>query len=441
MKVIQLKNNPCQRSLYGFYLLNFRNQHCTCWLEHRYFSEDTAGGHKKHECNIRSNTITNAFGRASSLNTSAPESSSSTERTQASAFGGTLTDFLGELTVGGIVPPSILEATPTSGFGASTINTFEGTPAFSLGATSRCFLGCHVYRFHQCTDFTVHFTDGEILTPFTAPIQRKSSHRGAPALGVNHWVQHQPIHLKERGYLGLEGHQLMRSNGPQVLVLEQDQMVISIQKSSAISRLFEATSMTAESLFIVKGSLRPSFMPPIKFGGNGDDNDENDRVDNTEEEDAAQELRTVFRENCFQLSELWLKMGYLSHSNDEDDSQLINASVKGWRSLHLPYLAGFGLPPDTALIKHASTLEVLHTEAYGEYALNLDAHDTVRSRWTCYKLEVLKVNIIGIIGTIGTIGITRPDLHIRTNNRPLEGSLHEGSMEELFDSTEGFFHN
>ncbi|KAG9319674.1 hypothetical protein KVV02_005046, partial [Mortierella alpina] len=54
----------------------------------------------------------------------------------------------------------------------------------------------------------------------------------------------------------------------------------------------------------------------------------------------------------------------------------------------------------------------------------LHAGDVIRSRWACQSREVMKVVIDQI---------PRPDLWSRTNGRPLEGPIHEGSsMEESF---------
>ncbi|KAF9936031.1 hypothetical protein BGZ67_002720 [Mortierella alpina] len=166
------------------------------------------------------------------------------------------------------------------------------------------------------------------------------------------------------------------------------------------------------------------------------------------EEIPVQGLCAVFQRYCPNLTSLRLIVP------DDQDSPLANmicsGSVRGWRHL---YLRGGELGPQS---RHALFCRVGEFESLGldfwdtltsleiqqflclasqlkrfvmEPVLpstsgRLHAGDVIRSRWACQSLEVLKVVIDQI---------PRPDLWSRTNGRPLEGPMHEGSsMEESF---------
>ncbi|KAF8951089.1 hypothetical protein BGZ46_004169, partial [Entomortierella lignicola] len=161
----------------------------------------------------------------------------------------------------------------------------------------------------------------------------------------------------------------------------------------------------------------------------------------------SQELSLAIREHCPQLNELLLERSSL-HFTDEIIAQLFNASTRGWKSIQIPFLISLGPLSAEALLKHAPSIEVLRAygcsgltssviqtllssapnlkrlelldrRAGGRIAIELDAQDIIQSPWICKELEVLRIKITGI---------RRPDLHIRTNKRPLTGPLHEGTM-------------
>lgn len=152
--------------------------------------------------------------------------------------------------------------------------------------------------------------------------------------------------------------------------------------------------------------------------------------------------------HCPNLTSLRLKV---PHDQDPNLADMIcSGSVQGWRHL---YLRGSVLGPLSrqALLLRASALESLGLDFWDSLTSNeiqqflcsasqlrklvmepvlpstsgrLHARDVIRSRWVCQSLEILKVVIDQI---------PRPDLWERTNGRPLEGPMHEGSsMEESF---------
>ncbi|KAF9352863.1 hypothetical protein BGX26_009345 [Mortierella sp. AD094] len=256
------------------------------------------------------------------------------------------------------------------------------------------------------------------------------------------------------------------------------------QKLSSISRLFNAIPTTVEDL-IIAYALPPFYTPP-NTGPEGTAADLEDAENSDCEEGAplnitriefqislledrilipllrrcsrletlinssqvsaiSQEVCSALRQHCLQLTELRSSGGF----TDEIISHLIDASVKGWKSIHLPFAIHFGPLSAEALLKHAPSLEVLRAygcpglsspviqkllctaqnlkrlevldkRASGRLSTELDAQDIIQSRWICDDLEVLKIKIIGI---------PRPDLLIRTNKRPLSGPLHKGGME------------
>ncbi|KAF9958612.1 hypothetical protein BGZ72_000110 [Mortierella alpina] len=160
------------------------------------------------------------------------------------------------------------------------------------------------------------------------------------------------------------------------------------------------------------------------------------------------DLCCVFQRYCPNLTSLRLLV-----PNYQDPClahMICSGSVRGWRHLHL---LGSGLGPQSrlALFQRAGTLESLGLDLWDSLTSSeiqqflcsasqlrkfviepvlpstsgrLHARDVIRSRWACQSLEILKVVIDGI---------PRPDLWARTNGRPLEGPMHEGSsMEESF---------
>ncbi|KAF8963555.1 hypothetical protein BGZ46_000946, partial [Entomortierella lignicola] len=161
----------------------------------------------------------------------------------------------------------------------------------------------------------------------------------------------------------------------------------------------------------------------------------------------SREVLSVLREHCPQLNTLSLMWSTVAR-RDEHISQLINASANGWKKISLVSPGAFGPLSRAALLKQATTLEdlrvlqcsgldsctiqellcsasnlkrlhVLENQFWVKDPIHLDVQDLIQSRWVCDKLEILKIKISGI---------PRPDLRVRTNNRPLSGSLHEGDM-------------
>ncbi|KAF9949787.1 hypothetical protein BGZ70_001631 [Mortierella alpina] len=162
----------------------------------------------------------------------------------------------------------------------------------------------------------------------------------------------------------------------------------------------------------------------------------------------VQGLCSLFQRACPNL--ISLRLTVPSYNDTHLADMISSGSVRGWRHLHLQ---GGDLGPLSrqALLQRAGTLESLGLEFWDSLSSaeiqqflclasqlrkfvmepvlpstsgRLHARDVIRSRWACQSLEVLKVVIDQI---------PRPDLCERTNGRPLEGALHEGSsMEESF---------
>ncbi|KAF9390349.1 hypothetical protein BGX21_011490 [Mortierella sp. AD011] len=253
------------------------------------------------------------------------------------------------------------------------------------------------------------------------------------------------------------------------------------QKCSSISRLFNVIPTTVEDL-ILANALPPFYVPPsATIEEDTEDSDSGEAaplnitriefricllkdqvlipllrrcsrlrtlVNSSQIIAISQEVSSVLREHCNQLTELRLETNSKAFT-DKIISHLIDASVKGWKSIHLPFAVCFGPLSAEALLKHAPSieilraygcpgltssvvqkllctarnlkrLEVLDKRAFGRLATELDAQDIIQSRWVCHDLEVLKIKITGI---------PRPDLRVRTNSRPLSSPLHRGSME------------
>ncbi|KAF9322736.1 hypothetical protein BGZ91_004081 [Linnemannia elongata] len=163
---------------------------------------------------------------------------------------------------------------------------------------------------------------------------------------------------------------------------------------------------------------------------------------------------SLLQQHCPKLRNLFIKPEWLALSG-KGLVDILSASKAGWKSLGLPqqlYDAHlFGPPSIAELLRHAGTLENLRLDGSSRlpsFAIQqllssapnlrrldairkdrsldpdfeLDANDVASGKpWVCSKLESLKVRIIGV---------PRPDLTRRSNGRPLEGPLHQGTMEE-----------
>ncbi|KAF9281437.1 hypothetical protein BGZ88_011614 [Linnemannia elongata] len=163
---------------------------------------------------------------------------------------------------------------------------------------------------------------------------------------------------------------------------------------------------------------------------------------------------SLLQQHCPKLRNLFIKPEWLALSG-KGLVDILSASTAGWKSLGLPqqlYDAHlFGPPSIAELLRHAGTLENLRLDGSSRlpsFAIQqllssapnlrrldairkdrsldpdfeLDANDVASGKpWVCSKLESLKVRIVGV---------PRPDLTRRSNGRPLEGPLHQGTMEE-----------
>ncbi|KAK5827686.1 hypothetical protein F5H01DRAFT_332081 [Linnemannia elongata] len=163
---------------------------------------------------------------------------------------------------------------------------------------------------------------------------------------------------------------------------------------------------------------------------------------------------SLLQQHCPKLRNLFIKPEWLALSG-KGLVDILSASTAGWKSLGLPqqlYDAHlFGHPSIAELLRHAGTLENLRLDGSSRlpsFAIQqllssapnlrrldairkdrsldpdfeLDANDVASGKpWVCSKLESLKVRIVGV---------PRPDLTRRSNGRPLEGPLHQGTMEE-----------
>ncbi|KAK3839451.1 MAG: hypothetical protein JOS17DRAFT_729181, partial [Linnemannia elongata] len=163
---------------------------------------------------------------------------------------------------------------------------------------------------------------------------------------------------------------------------------------------------------------------------------------------------SLLQQHCPKLRNLFILHEWDAFS-DEGLADILRASTAGWKCLGLPQQPydphAFGPLSIAALLRHAGTLEnlrldgsrLLPSSAIQELLssapslrrfdairkdrslvadFELDANDVVSGKpWVCSELESLKLRIVGV---------PRPDLTRRVNGRPLEGPLHQGTMQE-----------
>ncbi|KAF9091477.1 hypothetical protein BGX29_010912 [Mortierella sp. GBA35] len=162
---------------------------------------------------------------------------------------------------------------------------------------------------------------------------------------------------------------------------------------------------------------------------------------------------STLRQYCSKLVNLYMTDTW-HYCSDEELVDILDASTAGWRSLGLPQNCHdpheFGTLSTAALLRHSATLVNLRLDGSSllpsstvqqllssapnlrrldavrkdrslQADFELDASDIVSGDpWVCTELESLKVRIVGV---------PRPDLTKRSNGRPLEGPLHQGTME------------
>lgn len=177
---------------------------------------------------------------------------------------------------------------------------------------------------------------------------------------------------------------------------------------------------------------------------------------------STKELASLIRTHCPNLTSLVL-LQWTPYS-DEAVADLINSSVRGWKTLGFPIRHHdkmlFGPLSTEALLKHSVTLENLRMEGHEGFSsaavhelfcsapklrrfagvardrfygrdVKLDAGLDIwmsSKEWVCLNLESLKVQICGV---------SRPDLVSRTNGRPLR--VHQQQQQQPLLSVEAAF--
>ncbi|KAG0279747.1 hypothetical protein BGZ95_000346 [Linnemannia exigua] len=163
---------------------------------------------------------------------------------------------------------------------------------------------------------------------------------------------------------------------------------------------------------------------------------------------------SLLQQHCPKLQHLFIMHDW-HYFSDEEMRDILDASTAGWRSLGLPQQQyeshEFGSLSIPALLRHAGTLENLRLDGSCllpsstvqqllTSAPNLKRFDAIRrdrsletdfelnagdivtgEPWICTELQSFKARIVGV---------TRPDVTKRANGRPLEGRLHQGTVEE-----------